>query len=42
MEIKINGKKIPKLTLQVSGFVCSKLTMINDYPVSDFSFQLFT
>ena len=42
MEIKINGKKTPKLTLQVSGFVCSKLTMINDYPVSDFSVQLFT
>lgn len=42
MEIKINNKNILKLTLQVSGFVCSKLTMINDYPVSDFPIQLFT
>ena len=42
MEIKINNKNTLKLTLQVSGFVCSKLTMINDYPVSDFPIQLFT
>ena len=39
MKIKINNKKIPKLTLQMIGYIYSR---IMQFPVSDFSVETFT